>query len=178
MILLILFLLKDPPEKSYPICTLKNFPNSIEHTLQWARDTFEGFFHNPAVSAQNFFKDPEAFTASLTKQTLQQQHDEMLILYNILVKENCSSFEDCLQWALNKWQENYHNMIKQILFNFPPCQTTSSGLPFWSGPKRCPHPLNFDSSNPLHFEYVFSAVIHFLILLFFFKLYSTVYLSK
>lgn len=39
----------------------------------------------------------------------------------------------------------------------PPCQTTSSGLPFWSGPKRCPHPLNFDSSNPLHFEYVFSA---------------------
>lgn len=25
---------QDPPEKSIPICTLKNFPNSIEHTLQ------------------------------------------------------------------------------------------------------------------------------------------------
>jgi hypothetical protein len=33
---------QDPPEKSIPVCTLKNFPNAIEHTLQWARDTFEG----------------------------------------------------------------------------------------------------------------------------------------
>lgn len=25
---------QDPPEKSIPICTLKNFPNAIEHTIQ------------------------------------------------------------------------------------------------------------------------------------------------
>lgn len=25
---------QDPPEKTIPICTLKNFPNAIEHTLQ------------------------------------------------------------------------------------------------------------------------------------------------
>lgn len=39
---------QDPPEKSIPICTLKNFPNAIEHTLQWARDLFEGLFTVPA----------------------------------------------------------------------------------------------------------------------------------
>ncbi len=32
---------QDPPEKSIPICTLKNFPNAIEHTLQV---TFQSFF--------------------------------------------------------------------------------------------------------------------------------------
>ena len=32
---------RDPPEKSIPICTLKSFPNQIEHTLQWAREWFE-----------------------------------------------------------------------------------------------------------------------------------------
>lgn len=26
-------------------------------------------------------------------------------------------------------------------------QLTSSGAPFWSGPKRCPHPLEFSTSN-------------------------------
>ena len=36
---------RDPPEKSIPICTLKNFPNQIEHTIQWARDWFEGAFN-------------------------------------------------------------------------------------------------------------------------------------
>uniref|UniRef100_A0A8C2X5C2 E1 ubiquitin-activating enzyme n=1 Tax=Cyclopterus lumpus TaxID=8103 RepID=A0A8C2X5C2_CYCLU len=30
---------QDPPEKSIPICTLKNFPNAIEHTLQVSRCT-------------------------------------------------------------------------------------------------------------------------------------------
>ncbi|VDM67353.1 unnamed protein product, partial [Strongylus vulgaris] len=30
----------DPPEKEIPICTLKNFPNEIQHTIQWARDLF------------------------------------------------------------------------------------------------------------------------------------------
>jgi ubiquitin-activating enzyme E1 len=33
---------QDPPEKSIPLCTLKIFPNAIEHTIQWARDKFEG----------------------------------------------------------------------------------------------------------------------------------------
>lgn len=26
-------------------------------------------------------------------------------------------------------------------------QLTSSGAPFWSGPKRCPHPLEFSTTN-------------------------------
>lgn len=26
-------------------------------------------------------------------------------------------------------------------------QMTSSGAPFWSGPKRCPHPIEFDADN-------------------------------
>jgi ubiquitin-activating enzyme E1 len=25
---------QDPPEKSIPSCTVKNFPNAIEHTIQ------------------------------------------------------------------------------------------------------------------------------------------------
>ncbi|XP_039708144.1 ubiquitin-like modifier-activating enzyme 1, partial [Pteropus medius] len=34
---------------------------------------------------------------------------------------------------------------------------TSSGALFWSGPKRCPHPLTFDINNSLHLDYVMSA---------------------
>lgn len=48
---------QDPPEKSIPICTLKNFPNAIEHTLQWARDNFEGFFNKSAENASQYISD-------------------------------------------------------------------------------------------------------------------------
>lgn len=49
---------QDPPEKSIPICTLKNFPNAIEHTLQWARDNFEGVFKQSAENASQYLSDP------------------------------------------------------------------------------------------------------------------------
>ena len=31
---------QDPPEKTVPICTLHNFPNAIEHTLQVTTDLY------------------------------------------------------------------------------------------------------------------------------------------
>ena len=50
---------RDPPEKSIPICTLKNFPNQIEHTLQWARDLFEGTFTQVPQSALQYIVEPD-----------------------------------------------------------------------------------------------------------------------
>uniref|UniRef100_A0A673V163 Ubiquitin like modifier activating enzyme 7 n=1 Tax=Suricata suricatta TaxID=37032 RepID=A0A673V163_SURSU len=29
---------------TYPVCTLRHFPSTVEHTVQWARDEFEGLF--------------------------------------------------------------------------------------------------------------------------------------
>jgi hypothetical protein len=39
---------------SIPICTLKNFPAKIEHTIQWARDWFEGTFKQAAEEINNY----------------------------------------------------------------------------------------------------------------------------
>lgn len=71
--------------------------------------------------------------------------------------ERPKSFEDCVVWARNHWQEQYNNQIRQLLFNFPPDQLTSSGQPFWSGPKRCPKALDFDVNEPLHLDYICAA---------------------
>jgi hypothetical protein len=43
-----------------------------------------------------------------------------------------------------------YEQIKQLLFNFPRDMVTSTGTPFWSGPKRAPAPLAFDANNSLH----------------------------
>lgn len=74
-----------------------------------------------------------------------------------LVDERPKSLEDCIIWARLHWEEQYNNQIKQLLFNFPPDQTTSSGAPFWSGPKKCPHPLKFSVENDLHVDYVMAS---------------------
>lgn len=148
---------QDPPEKSIPICTLKNFPNAIEHTLQWARDMFEGVFTNPASAAVEYLKDPENYLQRVMKLQGSQPLEELERIYKALVVDRPKSFQDCIEWARNQWQDNYHNTIRQLLFNFPPDQLTSSGVPFWSGPKRCPRSLDFDVNNQVHFDFVFTA---------------------
>lgn len=147
---------QDPPEKSIPICTLKNFPNAIEHTIQWARDMFEGLFRNPAENAQQYATDPKFLERTL-KMPGTQPMELLDLLKKSLVDDRPKSLEDCIAWARHHFEVQYVNQIKQLLFNFPPDQMTSSGAPFWSGPKRCPHPLKFDSSNEMHLGYVLAA---------------------
>ena len=47
--------------------------------------------------------------------------------------------------------------VLQLLHNFPIDMETSSGAPFWSGPKRPPAPLAFDSANELHIDFILAA---------------------
>lgn len=67
------------------------------------------------------------------------------------------TFEECVTWARNHWEVQYANQIKQLLFNFPPDHDTTSGQPFWSGPKRCPKPLVFDLEDDMHLDYVLAG---------------------
>ncbi|XP_052780661.1 ubiquitin-like modifier-activating enzyme 1 isoform X2 [Mya arenaria] len=147
---------QDPPEKSIPICTLKNFPNAIEHTLQWARDTFEGEFRGPIETAKLYLTDPKFLERTMKLQGT-QPIETLDTVRKVLVDQKPGSFEDCVKYARLMWQENYHNTIQQLLYNFPADQTTSSGAAFWSGPKRCPHPLSFDSSNDTHLDFVMAG---------------------
>uniref|UniRef100_A0A667WTV5 E1 ubiquitin-activating enzyme n=1 Tax=Myripristis murdjan TaxID=586833 RepID=A0A667WTV5_9TELE len=147
---------QDPPEKSIPICTLKNFPNAIEHTLQWARDEFEGLFKQPSENAMQYLTDPKFMERTL-KLPGAQPLEVLEAVYKSLVTDCPHSWADCVAWARNHWQCQYSNNIRQLLHNFPPDQLTSSGAPFWSGPKRCPHPLEFSTSNELHMDYIMAA---------------------
>ncbi|XP_059608519.1 ubiquitin-like modifier-activating enzyme 1 [Phlebotomus argentipes] len=147
---------QDPPEKSIPICTLKNFPNAIEHTLQWARDIFEGVFKQAAENASQYISDP-SFIERVIKLPGLQPLEILESVKAALVDHRPQSFEDCVKWARFHWQEQYSNQIQQLLFNFPADQTTSSGDLFWSGPKRCPAPLEFDPNDSLHLSYIYAA---------------------
>merc|ERR1711936_487212 len=147
---------QDPPEKSIPICTLKNFPNAIEHTLQWARDMFEGQFTQAPLTASQYIEEPQFKEKTLA---LPGAHplDTLQTVLKLVVKEKPDNFDDCVAWARLTWQELFHNQIAQLLHNFPPDQVTSTGSPFWSGPKKCPKVLNFDPEDQMHFDFVEAA---------------------
>lgn len=140
---------QDPPEQDIPVCTLKNFPYEIAHTIQYARDQFEGLFDKIPNDILNYLKDPEklkSMTATdiiLTGRTIQEH------LENIP-----QTFSDCLKMAFDMWHKEYRDQIIQLLHKFPSDHLTDQGTPFWSGTKRCPQPLEFDPTDDLHLDFV------------------------
>lgn len=145
----------DPPEQSFPMCTLRSFPNKIEHTIAWARELFETNFVKPAETANLYLSQPNYLQSTLkqggdTKATL-------TMLRDFLKNERALTFEDCVSWARMLFEKQYYNAIEQLLFNFPKDATTSGGQPFWSGPKRAPDSLKFDINNETHYSFLVSA---------------------
>ncbi|KAL3207709.1 hypothetical protein MRX96_039584 [Rhipicephalus microplus] len=147
----------DPPEKSIPVCTIKHFPNNIEHTLQWARDEFEGLFKQSAASAVQFLTNPEFLPTLLDKLQLNHQVVMLEEIKKIIIDERATVFDDCVAFARLRFQQQYNDEIRQLLLKYPENHITSSGAPFWSGFKRCPHPIEFDPNNPLHMDYIVAA---------------------
>lgn len=147
---------QDPPEKNIPICTLKNFPNAIEHTLQWARDMFEFVFKQVGENASQFITDPQ-FIDRIVKLPGVQPLEILESVNSALLEERPKNMQDCVKWARILWQKNFSDQIQQLLHNFPADQLTSTGQPFWSGPKRCPTVLHYNADDDLHLDFVFAG---------------------
>ncbi|KAI9668068.1 MAG: E1 ubiquitin-activating protein [Bathelium mastoideum] len=143
---------QDPPEQSFPMCTLRSFPNRIEHTIAWAKDLFHTYFAGPPEVVNLYLTQPNYLGAALKQSGNEKQTLETL--RDFLVTEKPLTFDDCIVWARDQFEKQYNNAIQQLLYNFPKDSKTSSGQPFWSGPKRAPDPLKFDPSNPTHFTFV------------------------
>ncbi|XP_034633199.1 ubiquitin-like modifier-activating enzyme 7 isoform X5 [Trachemys scripta elegans] len=139
----------DLTESAVPLCTLRHFPSAIEHTLQWARDEFDGLFKVPAENVNKFLEDPAFLEVQRTMQDLEGVRSSL--------QEKPRSWQDCVSWARQRWESLYHHTILNLLHAFPPGHETSPGVPFWAGPKRCPQPLEFDCDNSTHMDYIMAA---------------------
>jgi ubiquitin-activating enzyme E1 len=145
----------DPPEKEIPLCTLRSFPNKIEHTIAWARQMFDNCFIRSPETVNLYLTQP-----NYLESTLKQGGNEKATLTTIrdyLTTDRPRTFEDCIAWARLLFEKLYNNEIQQLLYNFPKNVETSGGTPFWSGPKRAPDPLQFDHENATHLSFIIAG---------------------
>ncbi|EKJ75518.1 hypothetical protein FPSE_04293 [Fusarium pseudograminearum CS3096] len=147
---------QDPPEKEFPMCTIRSFPNKIDHTIAWSKEyMFEKLFVKAPQTVNLYLTQPQFIESSLKQGG---NHKETLeTIRNYLTTERPRTFEDCIAWARQLFESEFSNKIQQLLYNFPKDSETSSGTPFWSGPKRAPDALKFDSNNPSHFGFIVAA---------------------
>ena len=143
---------RDPPEASIPICTIKTFPNAIEHCIQYSREQFEDFFTQKPKYALEYLQNPNKVREIPSSDALTFIDGVKCVLNNIP-----KSIDDCLQFASDQWYEYYNFQICYLLSKFPHDAVTSTNSPFWSGGKKCPTVLEFDINNSDHLEYIMSC---------------------
>uniref|UniRef100_A0A5F8GLU2 E1 ubiquitin-activating enzyme n=1 Tax=Monodelphis domestica TaxID=13616 RepID=A0A5F8GLU2_MONDO len=134
---------EDAIETAYPICTLRYFPSTIEHTLQWALNEFEGLFRLPAETINRYLQEPDFLKRMEGPQALNCLRTAST---SFLHPPQC--WRDCVAWAQSHWQHCFHDSISHLL---------QEGVPFWSGARRCPQPLDFDLSSDAHLDYILAA---------------------
>lgn len=150
----------DPPEPSIPLCTIKNFPYSIAHTIQWARDLFEGLYQRRPQQANDFLDNLQKMSSDDVAAAFIQDKgaDSSIEIANELLEDlSADSTNECddvqaqrhkaLLWATKLAFKFYHTEPDELLKKHPLTSVDDEGLPFWSGSRRPPRSLTFCLSS-------------------------------
>jgi len=106
---------------------------------------FDTLFVKPPQLVNSFLSEPNYLGNSLKYSGQQAEQAEQILAS--LVTQKPLTFDACIVWARLLFEDKYNNAIQQLLFSLPKDATTTTGQPFWSGPKRAPDPLAFDSND-------------------------------
>ena len=140
----------DIDDKSIPMCTIRNFPNKIEHCVEWGLDIFERLLSQSFQDLDKLINNKhELYTElkTINNNVLLEQRYNMLSLYLHLYKKK--TFKDFIEFCHQIYNNIFKNPIKDILHSFPSDLTDEYGNEFWSGKKLKPTVIDFNTKNLL-----------------------------
>eukprot|EP00522_Entomoneis_paludosa_P005715 CAMPEP_0172455644 /NCGR_PEP_ID=MMETSP1065-20121228/12171_1 /TAXON_ID=265537 /ORGANISM="Amphiprora paludosa, Strain CCMP125" /LENGTH=1266 /DNA_ID=CAMNT_0013208113 /DNA_START=42 /DNA_END=3842 /DNA_ORIENTATION=- len=158
----------DPPDEDIPVCTLKNFPYAIAHTIQWARDLFGGVFVQRAQQVNDFMESLEMSSSDdhsdsilhLAEKMLHEAGEEAALSTAEELAEDLQTVGDLsvksesgkdveeirsqsLQWAVSLAKKLYVESVDMLLKQHPLNSKDEDGDDFWSGTRRPPSRLYY-----------------------------------
>jgi len=101
-----------------------SYPTAIQQTLQWSLDMFERLFRQSVESAARHLVDPKFMDRTL-KLAGSMPLLTLEAVKKAIVDDRPANFQACVKWARLHWEEQFHNKITQLLFDFPPDQLIS-----------------------------------------------------
>ena len=146
---------KNNEQRDIAMCTIRNYPTSIEHCIEWARDNFNDYFVDVLQQLKMYFQNKNEFFKELEKSN--NIDGQINVLKNIIKYSKLiinKSYDDCLEIAFNEYNKKFNNEIIQMITDHPPDSLNEDGSKFWNINKRIPIPLPFNTENDLIILYV------------------------
>ena len=110
------------------MCTLRNFPNLIEHCIEWGRDQFNTLFVSRCQDAVEYMREPEKFVTTLRQNTtssgVRTQLNDICQLVNL---KKTGDVAVCIKEARDIFNTFYDHSIRDLKALFPDDHLDSSG---------------------------------------------------
>eukprot|EP00094_Tigriopus_californicus_P006202 TCALIF_05968-PA protein Name:"Similar to UBA6 Ubiquitin-like modifier-activating enzyme 6 (Homo sapiens)" AED:0.31 eAED:0.31 QI:0/0.66/0.4/0.9/0.55/0.7/10/0/684 len=140
-----------PIEPTFPFCVIKSFPQTHEHAIAWATSKVESLFETKPEIFNDFWK---TYGDALDDLAEGQMPQECLLVKKVLNEWQCTSWNDCVILARNKFEKYFNHKALQLLVNFPSDVGNSTDSNFWAYPKQEPRPVTFDPTKDSHLKFV------------------------
>jgi ubiquitin-activating enzyme E1 len=103
---------QDPPEQSIPLCTLKNFPYQIDHTIQWGRDFFQGVFADGSLECIKYLEDPVGYIKKTSSELKAQPgvlRPRLETIKRYVEAYQVRTYEKCVELGRQLFQDIFYN---------------------------------------------------------------------
>lgn len=151
---------RDPPEADVPYCTLKSFPHTIEHTIQWSRDKFANLFELKPADYNKFWEGAGRSVDGVAAACRAGDPDKILTRLPQalkLARNRPQNWLECITMARKKFEKYFNHKARNLLAAFPLDTKLKDGSSFWQSPKRPPQPISFDPAQPDHIGFIAAA---------------------
>ena len=143
---------------------MKNFPYEISHTIQWARDLFDGYFYRRPRQANDHVEEISNTEdlAALGQLLIEKLGDDAAVNMAEELGEDLGPFpfivgnadssdpeyvlavkRDSLNWAIRQAHRLFYVTMDELIQKHPVDSLDDDGAQFWSGTRRAPRLLRF-----------------------------------
>ena len=140
--------LTDIDDKTIPMCTIRSFPNKIEHCIEWGLEIFNTIITRPLEDLDMVFNNTNRFTNEMSNPENVYTNIERLGLVekylDMFMKKNLDSFIELAEYLYDKY---FVEPIMDLLHSFPDDLQDEHGNNYWSGKKLKPKVTSFKENG-------------------------------
>ena len=140
--------------KQVPMCTLRQFPSTIEHCIEWGKYKFEEYFNEELKNINNCIENPLDYLNKF-KEEEDNGIENILKIKKILSFIINKDISEIINNAIKIFNENYISNIQKIIDLYPE-NYCENGVFFWRGCKKFPSVLKLDIKDSITFEFILS----------------------
>ena len=140
---------KVEEEEFIPMCSLHHFPTTIRHCIEWGKIKFLELIYEGVKDLKNYAENPEKFFIDKKKENSYSAKEsiKLILEYIQLLTENNSY--NLIEFCVKLYTKFFDYDIQHILELYPHDYKNKDGSLYWTGSKRIPHPIQYNSNNEL-----------------------------